>query len=87
MSQTDPALQAFSTAMTQMIAQVAGSIVAVQSHRSRASGFVWRQNLIVTADEALAEDGTIEVTVPGGRTHAASLVGRDPSTDMGLSAD
>jgi S1-C subfamily serine protease len=67
-----------------MIAQVFGSIVAVHSHRSRASGFVWRPGLIVTADEALAEDGTIEVTVPGGRTLAASLVGRDPSTDIAL---
>ncbi len=84
MSQAHLALQASSNLVTQMIAQVAGSIVAVHSHRSRSSGFVWRQNLIVTAEEALAEDEILEVTVPGGVTHAASLVGRDPSTDIAV---
>jgi S1-C subfamily serine protease len=84
MSQTNLALQASSAALTQMIPQIAGSIVAVHSHRSRSSGFVWRPNLIVTADEALADEGTIQVTSPGGKTLGASLVGRDPSTDIAL---
>jgi S1-C subfamily serine protease len=84
MSQVHAALQASSLAVTQMIAQLSGSVVAVHSHRARSSGFVWRPGLIVTAEEALAEDGTIEVTVPGGNRYAASLVGRDPSTDVAL---
>ncbi len=84
MSQAHLTLQASSSAQTQMIAQVFGSVVAVQSHGSRSSGFVWRRGLIVTADEALAEDGPIEVTVLGGETLAASVVGRDPSTDVAL---
>jgi S1-C subfamily serine protease len=84
MSQAQLSPEASSNAVTQMIAQVAGSIVTVHSQRARSSGFVWRENLIVTAEEALAEDGPIEVTVPGGQTHAASLVGRDPSTDIAV---
>jgi S1-C subfamily serine protease len=49
-----------------------------------ASGFVWRQGLIVTADEALSEDGEFAVTLSGGDTVPAQLVGRDPSTDVAL---
>jgi S1-C subfamily serine protease len=44
--------------------------------------------LIVTADEALAEEGDVTVTLPsghsGGQILPASEVGRDPSTDIAL---
>ena len=53
-------------------------------HRSRSSGFVWRPGLIVTADEALSEDGEFAVTLSDGHTVPAQLVGRDPSTDLAL---
>ncbi len=56
----------------------------MHSHRSRASGFVWRPGLIVTADEALAEDGEISVVLPDGETVPATLAGRDPTTDVAL---
>jgi S1-C subfamily serine protease len=78
------ALQAFSGALSDVVAQAAPSIVAVHSHRSRASGFVWQSGLIVTADEALAEEGEISVVLPGGETVSASLAGRDPTTDVAL---
>jgi S1-C subfamily serine protease len=77
-------LQAISGALSVVVAQVAPSIVAVHSHRSRASGFVWRPGLIITADEALAEEGEISVALPGGETVPASLAGRDPTTDIAL---
>ena len=77
-------LQAFSAALSQLVAHAAPGVVAVQSRRSRASGIVWRPGLIVTADEALAEDGEIAVTLPGGETVAAKLAGRDPTTDVAL---
>src|SRR4029450_3667744 len=44
----------------------------------------WRQGLIVTADEALSEDGEYTVTLSGGDTVPAQLVGRDPTTDGAL---
>ena len=77
-------LEAFSAALTGVVAQAAPYLVSVHSHRSRASGFVWRPGLIVTSDEALAEEGEISVTLPGGETVAASLAGRDPTTDIAL---
>ena len=82
---TDPVpsslLQDLSTALAGIVAGVAGCVVAVHSHRSRSSGFIWRPGLVVTADEALAEEGDIAITLPGGETVPAKLVGRDPSTD------
>jgi S1-C subfamily serine protease len=85
---TDPAaptpLQALSTVLSGLVAAAAPSTVAVRSHRSRSSGFVWRPGLVVTVDEALAEEGEVAVTLAGGETVAAALVGRDPTTDVAL---
>src|SRR3954447_5550047 len=85
---TDPVpsslLQDLSTEIARIVASAAGCVVAVHSHRSRSSGFIWRPGLIVTADEALAEEGEIAVTLPDGETGPAKLVGRDPSTDIAL---
>ena len=47
-------LQDLSTALAGLVASSAPSVIAVQSHRLRSSGFVWRPGLIVTADEALS---------------------------------
>jgi S1-C subfamily serine protease len=77
-------LQALSGELAELVAQVGPAIVAVHSHRSRASGFIWRPGLIVTASEALAEDGEIEVVLQGGESVPAKLAGRDPTTDVAL---
>lgn len=76
-------LHDLSDALADVVARVAPSVVAVRSTRSRSSGFVWRSGLIVTADEALADEGEVSVALPGGEA-AATLVGRDPSTDVAL---
>jgi S1-C subfamily serine protease len=77
-------LQDLSEALASLVKGAAPSVVAVRSRRSRSSGFVWRSRLIVTADEALADEGEVTVTLPGGDTVPAELVGRDPSTDIAL---
>jgi hypothetical protein len=46
-----------SSALADAVAATAPHIVEVQSHRSLASGFFWREGLIVTPDEPLAEEG------------------------------
>jgi len=86
MSNSAPAasLQQLSDALAEIVANAAKSVVAVHATRSRSSGFVWRPGLIVTADEALAEEGDIAVMSPGGEPIAATLVGRDPTTDIAL---
>ncbi|HYB08617.1 MAG TPA: S1C family serine protease [Alphaproteobacteria bacterium] len=77
-------LQSFSHAIADLVERTAPCVVAVHSHRSRASGFFWRPGLIVTADETLAEEGEIAVILQGGERVAATLVGRDPTTDVAL---
>jgi S1-C subfamily serine protease len=77
-------VQDLSAALAQLVGSAAPSIVAVRSDHSRSSGFFWRPELIVTADEALSEEGDIAVTLPGGDTIAARLVGRDHTTDIAL---
>jgi S1-C subfamily serine protease len=73
-----------STALEGIVAGLAPSVVSILSHRTQASGFVWRAGLIVTSDEGLAEEGEVHVTLPGGERVAAQIVGRDPSTAIAL---
>ncbi len=86
MSKPTPAIspQQLSDALAGIVDRASSSVVAVHSTRSRSSGFVWRQGLIVTADEALDDESDIAVVLPGGETLAANLVGRDPTTDVAL---
>jgi S1-C subfamily serine protease len=82
-SSTSP-LQDLSSSLAALVAGAGRSIVSVHSHRSRSSGFVWRPGLIVTCDEALAEEGDIAIQSAGGEPAPAKLLGRDPTTDIAL---
>jgi S1-C subfamily serine protease len=77
-------LAIFSDALSALVARHAPGVVAVHSNRSRSSGFLWKPDLVVTADEALVEDGALSVTLAGGETVPAILVGSDPATDVAL---
>jgi S1-C subfamily serine protease len=79
-----PQVQELSGALMRLVGIAAPGIVAVHSNRSRSSGFFWRPGLIVTADEALSEEGDIGATLAGGEPIAAKLVGRDHTTDVAL---
>jgi S1-C subfamily serine protease len=85
MSQPGPnLLQDLSDALSGVAVRAAQSIAAIHASHSRSSGFVWRSGLIVAADEALAEDADLRVVLPGGETVPATVVGRDPTTDVAL---
>jgi S1-C subfamily serine protease len=73
-----------SRALEGIVASLAPSVVSVLSHRLQASGFVWRAGLIVTSDESLAEEGEVQVVLPGGERANGQIVGRDPSTAIAL---
>jgi S1-C subfamily serine protease len=77
-------LEALSAALSEVVAAATPSVVSVHSHRSLSSGFAWKSGLILTADEALADEGDVAVTLPGGEQIAATIVGRDPTTDVAL---
>jgi S1-C subfamily serine protease len=77
-------VQDLSAAFARLVGIAAPSIVAVKSAHSRSSGFFWRPGLILTAEEALSEEGDFTVTLPGGESLAARLVGRDHTTDIAV---
>jgi S1-C subfamily serine protease len=82
---SDPSVLAtFSNAMTDVVARAAPAIVSVHSHRSRASGFVWKAGLVVTADEALAEEGEVIIRFADGTERSATIAGRDHTTDIAV---
>ena len=83
-SSSTGSIETSSAALSALVAQVAGSLVSVHSHRSRSSGFVWKPGLVVTADEALADEGEVSLTLPGGERVAAVIAGRDQTTDVAL---
>jgi len=77
-------LSSLSSALADVVARTAPSVVSVHSHRSRAAGFVWKPGLIVTADEALADEGEVQIGLADGSTIAATIAGRDHTTDIAL---
>jgi S1-C subfamily serine protease len=77
-------LSALSSALSDVVARTAPALVSVHSHRLRASGFAWKANLIITADEALADEGEVEIRLADGGTRTAAIVGRDHTTDIAL---
>ena len=84
---TDPSatsLSLLSSAIATVVARATPAIVTVHSHRSRASGFIWKRNLVVTADEALAEEGGISIELSDGTVRPAKTAGRDHTTDVAL---
>ncbi|XSC47028.1 S1C family serine protease [Bradyrhizobium sp. RDT10] len=70
-------LTSFSSALADIVARTTPAIVSVHSHRLRASGFVWKPGLIVTADEALADEGEVSIKFADGTARPASIAGRD----------
>ncbi|MGH7485229.1 MAG: S1C family serine protease [bacterium] len=75
----------FSDHAAQLVERAASGIVSVHGGgRRSSSGIHWRSGVIVTAEEVLEHDEDIKITLPGGRLVEASLIGRDPSTDVAV---
>lgn len=79
-------LKGLSDALADAVELVGRSVVRVDARRRQsASGIVWSADgLVVTADHVLERDEDVTVGLPDGRTVAASIVGRDPGTDLAL---
>ena len=68
MAEPNAILSSFSAAIAGAAAAAAPAIVSVHSRRSRASGFVWKAGLVVTADETLADEGEVAIKLADGFT-------------------
>jgi serine protease DegQ len=77
-------LSELSREIAQVVAALAPSVVRVDARPGRpATGIIWADNLVLTADHVIEQEDTIQVT-GSPATVKASLVGRDPGTDLAL---
>ncbi len=84
-SETESALLALSNNLADTVEQAGRYVVTVNARsRTSSSGVHWRQGIVVTADHAIKREEEITVTLSGDRTVAATLIGRDPSTDLAV---
>jgi S1-C subfamily serine protease len=79
-------LASLSDALAETVESAGQHVVRVEGRqRLPASGVVWSADgVIVTAHHVLEQDENIQVGLADGQTLAASLVGRDPSTDLAV---
>lgn len=75
----------FSNQLAALVAAAAQSVVAVHGGGRRpSSGIIWQPGIVVTAEETVAHDTDLAVTLPDGSRVQATLAGRDPSTDIAV---
>lgn len=79
-------LSNLSEALAEMADRGGRGVVRVEARRRLpASGIVWSADgLVVTAHHIVRRDDNIQVGLPDDRAVAATLVGRDPSTDLAV---
>lgn len=82
-SKSKSPLADLSTSLADAVETAGQSIVAIHARRRiPSSGVVWRDDVIVSASHTVRADGEIAVSLPSGESVRASIVGRDPSTDI-----
>jgi len=75
----------FSNQLAAIVAAAAASVVAVHGGgRRSSSGIVWQPGIVVTAEETVARDSDLALTLPDASRVEATLIGRDPSTDIAV---
>jgi S1-C subfamily serine protease len=79
------ALVALSNELAAAVERGGRSVVNVHARpRVPSSGVHWRQGIIVTAEHTVKQDEEITIGLQGGATVPATLVGRDPGTDLAV---
>jgi S1-C subfamily serine protease len=75
----------FSRQLATLVEKAAPAVVAVRTQRmTAASGILYRAGLVLTADHALQGQEVQAVELADGRMMAASVMGRDPGTDLAV---
>ncbi|HEX4627576.1 MAG TPA: trypsin-like peptidase domain-containing protein [Gemmatimonadales bacterium] len=78
-------LQSLSNELAEAVAAAGRAVVAIHARRRiPASGVHWRPGVIVATNHTISRDDRITVTLPDSTTAAATLVGRDPTTDLAV---
>ena len=79
-------LSDLSADLAAIVATAGQAVVRVEGHhRFPGSGTLWSSDgLVITAHHNLRDDEGIRVGINGGKSSEATLVGRDPTTDLAL---
>ena len=79
-------LRTVSNDLADTVAAAGAGVLRVDGrHRVAATGVAWTADgVIVTASHVLERDDSIEVGLPDGDSVTATLVGRDPTTDLAV---
>jgi S1-C subfamily serine protease len=79
-------LSDLSNAIAAAAASAGAGVVRVEARpRLPASGIVWSADgVVVTANHIVEQDENITLGLPDGRTTAATIAGRDPTTDIAV---
>ncbi|MCA9863724.1 MAG: trypsin-like peptidase domain-containing protein [Thermomicrobiales bacterium] len=79
-------LASVSDELANTVERAGAAVVTVDARRRHpASGIAWSTDgLIVTANHVVERDEELEAALPDGRRVAATLVGRDPASDLAL---
>ena len=78
-------LESLSNDLAGAVERAGQSVVAIHARRRiPASGVHWRPGIIVAAHHTIQRDDEITISLADGTTVAATLVGRDPTTDLAV---
>ena len=85
MPKEDNTITNFSDALADAVEKAADSIVLVDGRRRLpASGILYAEDLVLTADHVLERDEEIRVILANGLEVTAEVAGSDPSSDLAL---
>ena len=83
MAASSSTLASISDQLADAAEQAARSVVSVHARpRLPSTGVHWRDGIVVTTEATVRRDHDIAITVPEGRRISATLIGRDPGTDL-----
>lgn len=78
-------LQDLSESLADTLDTLSPSLVGVHARRRYGvSGVVWADDTVITTHHTTERDEDITIHLHGGETRSASLIGRDPTTDLAL---
>src|SRR6476646_11224116 len=78
-------LAEFSQQLANTVEKAGQSVVSVlEGGRAGVSGTVWREGIAVTVDHTIQGLEEFTVILPSGKEAKASVIGRDPGTDIAL---
>jgi S1-C subfamily serine protease len=75
----------FSNGLTSAVEKAGASTILVDARkRYPASGIVYADDLVLTADHVVTREDDIKVLLPDGKSLAATIAGRDPGSDLAV---